>query len=61
MEWNWKIIESIDDVDLDIFARQLFLEQVTPPITLYVHPEYYRKLEGKYHVNPKNNSNSNQN
>lgn len=47
MEWNWKIIESIDDVDLDTFARQLFLEQVTPPITLYVHPEYYRKIGGK--------------
>ena len=61
MEWNWKIIESIDDVDLDIFARQLFLEQVTPPITLYIHSEYYRKLEEKYHANPKNDSNSNQN
>lgn len=60
MEWNWKIIESIDDVDLDIFARQLFLEQVTPPITLYVHSEYYRKLEEKLNVNPKNNSNSDQ-
>lgn len=59
MEENWKIIESIDDVDLDIFACQLFLEQVTPPITLYVHPEYYRKLEGKYHANLKNNSNNN--
>lgn len=60
MEWNWKIIESIDNVDLDIFARRLFLEQVTPPISLYVHPEYYRKLEEKYHANPKNNSNSDQ-
>lgn len=61
MEWNWKIIESINDVDLDIFTRQLFLEQVTPPITLYVHPEYYRKLEEKLNANPKNNSNSDQN
>ena len=60
MEWCWKIIKSIDDVDLDIFVRQLFLEQVTPPITLYVHPEYYRKLEEKYHANPKNNNNSGQ-
>ena len=59
MEWNWKIIGIIDDVDLDIFASQLFLEQVTPPITLYVHTEYYRKLEEKYHANPKSNSNSN--
>lgn len=60
MEWNWKIIESINDVDLDIFARQLFLEQVMPPITLYVHSEYYRKLEEELNANPKNNSNSNQ-
>ena len=59
MEWNWKIIESIDGVDLDIFARQLFLEQVTPPITLYVHPEYYRKLEEEFNANPKDNSDSN--
>lgn len=60
MEWNWKIIKSTDDIDIDIFVRQLFLEQVTPLITLYVHPEYYRKLEEKFYANPKNNSNSNQ-
>ena len=59
MEWNWKIIKSIDDVDLDIFFHQLFSKQVTPFITLYVHPEHYKKLEEKYHVNPKNQSDSN--
>lgn len=58
MEENWKIIESIDDVDLDIFAHQLLLKQVTPPITLYVHPKYYRKLEEELNSNLKNNSNS---
>lgn len=58
IKWENKIIESNDDIDLDIFFYQLFSEK-SSPIVLYTHPECYRKLKEKYCVNPKNNSNSN--
>lgn len=47
MEWKPKIFESNDDVDLDIFFYQLFSEK-SLPVVLYVHPEYYRKLEEEF-------------
>lgn len=59
MEWKPKIFESNDDVDLDIFFYQLFSEKPLP-VVLYVHPEYYRKLEEEFNANPKDNSDSNQ-
>lgn len=47
MEWKPKIFESNDVVDLDIFFYQLFSEKPLP-VVLYVHPEYYRKLEEEF-------------
>ena len=44
MEWNWKIIKSIDDIDLDVFARQLRLENFTPPVTIIASNKLLKKL-----------------
>lgn len=59
MKYEPKIFESNDDIDLDIFFYQLFSEK-SLPVILYVHPEYYRKLEEEFNANPKDNSDSNQ-
>lgn len=58
MEWESKIIESNDDIDLNIFFYRLFSEKYSP-VVLYVHPKYYKKLEGKYHANTRDSRNSN--
>lgn len=34
---------------------------ICPPLIVYVSPNCYKELEEKYHANPKNNSDSNQN
>lgn len=44
MEWNWKIVESIDDMDLDIFASQLLLENFTPPVAIIASNKLLKKL-----------------
>lgn len=47
MEWKSKIIESNDDIDLDIIFYQLFSQEITPPVTIIASNKILKKLMPK--------------
>lgn len=47
MERKLKIIESNDDIDLDIFFYQLFSQNATPPVTIITSNKLLEKFMPK--------------